>query len=202
MPTLPVLPGGTAMALGARFSAALLWAVELHAQQQRKVTGTPYVGHLLAVTGVALQCGANEDEAIAAVLHDALEDQGRPGLSDEIAARFGAEVLSIVEGCSDTTVRPKPPWQQRKLAYLQRLETAPPSVRLVKAADALDNCRCLLRDYRTLGEALWQHFRGGRDGTLWYHRSVVDILRRGGSTPLVEELARAVAELEKVAGGR
>jgi (p)ppGpp synthase/HD superfamily hydrolase len=146
--------------------------------------------------------GADEDEAIAALLHDAIEDQGGVAVGEEIGQRFGPGVAAIVRGCTDAETVPKPPWQERKEAFLARLEHALPSVRLVVAADKLHNVRSLLRDYRGQGEAIWRHFKGGREKTLWYYRAVVEVLKRSGTTPLVEELERAVAELERlVAGG-
>jgi len=179
-----------------RFTEALVYATRLHAAQTRKVSGAPYVAHLLNVCGIALEHGADEEEAIAALLHDAVEDQGGAPVQEEIRRRFGERVAQIVAGCTDTDQTPKPPWRRRKEAYLARLRHAPASVRLVSACDKLDNVRSLIEAYRTLGECLWDRFRGGRDGTLWYHRRVVEVLKEAGTSPLVEELERAVAQLE------
>jgi len=190
------------MILSERFSEAMVYAARLHRAQQRKVSGTPYVGHLLRVAGIALEHGADEDEAIAALLHDAIEDQGGAAAREAIHRQFGPRVAEIVEGCSDTDQTPKPPWRERKEAYLARLTHASASVRLVAAADKLDNVRSLLEGYRLKGEALWESFRGGRDGVLLYFRTVVESFRRAGGSPLVDQLALAVAELtQTVAGG-
>ncbi|MGA2062012.1 MAG: HD domain-containing protein, partial [Thermoguttaceae bacterium] len=172
-----------------------------HAGQVRKVSGEPYVAHLLGVTSIALDYGADDDEAIAALLHDAIEDQGGIATGEEIQRRFGPAVAAIVRGCTDSDTKPKPPWQERKDAFLARLAHASPSIRLVVAADKLHNVRSLLRDYRSQGEAIWRHFKGGREKTLWYYRAVAEVLKISGTTPLVEELDRAVAELERLAGG-
>jgi len=188
------------MDLSARFEEALLYAARLHAAQQRKVTGAPYVGHLLRVTGIVLEHGADEDEAIAALLHDAVEDQGGAATREAIRSRFGPRVAEIVDGCTDAEHTPKPPWRKRKEAYLARLAGASSSVRLIAAADKLDNARSLVEAHRTVGAAVWDRFRGGRDGTLWYLRSVLEILSQSGPHPLVEELALAVAELDRLAG--
>lgn len=188
------------MALGERFCEALGFAARLHAEQMRKVSGTPYVAHLLRVAGIVLEHGGDEDTAIAALLHDAIEDQGGAVTGEEIGRRFGPQVLQIVVACTDTDQTPKPPWRRRKEAYLERLRTAPFAARLVSAADKLDNARSLAADYRRLGETLWKHFRGGREGTLWYYRSVVEILKTPGG-PIVDELDRAVAELERLSRG-
>jgi (p)ppGpp synthase/HD superfamily hydrolase len=186
------------MKLSRRFSEAMLFAAELHAEQERKGSKAPYVAHLLSVAGLAMENGADEDEAIAALLHDAVEDQGGAATGEEIRRRFGDRVAEIVAGCSDTDQTPKPPWGERKEAYLAHLRHASPSVRLVSACDKLDNVRSLMAAYRRLGEPLWDRFRGGRDGTLWYYRSVVDVLKAAGTTPLVEELERAVEAMERL----
>jgi hypothetical protein len=185
------------MKLSDRFSRALAYATELHADQRRKVSGAPYVSHLLRVAGIALEHGADEDVAIAALLHDAVEDQGGKKTRQEIRRLFGKRVVQIVDGCTDTDQDPKPPWRARKEAYLARLGIASDSVRLVSASDKLDNARSILISYRQLGESLWDKFSGGRDGVGWYYRSVVATLKRAGTTPLVDELDRVVSELER-----
>jgi len=187
------------MSLSTRFEEALIYAVRLHAHQTRKGTGTPYVAHLLAVASIVLEHGADEDEAIAALLHDAAEDQGGRATLDEIRDRFGERVAEIVAGCTDSWTTPRPAWRRRKEATIAHLRTASASVRLVSAADKLHNARTILADYRTLGEAVWSRFNGGREGTLWYYRSLVDVMQDTGPAPIIEELARVVAELERLA---
>lgn len=182
------------------FERALVFASHLHANQRRKGTDVPYVSHLLGVASIALEHGADETEAIAALLHDAIEDQGGAVTRERIRRRFGSEVTHIVEGCSDSAGDPKPPWFDRKKKYLDRIAEESPSIRLVSAADKLHNARSILKDYREIGEPLWQRFRGGKEGTLWYYRSAVSALRDAGSNPLVEELARVVLELEGLVG--
>jgi (p)ppGpp synthase/HD superfamily hydrolase len=188
------------MQLSSRFNDAMQYALELHARQARKAGGQPYAAHLLAVAALVLEYGANEDEAIAALLHDAVEDQGGSATAAEIRRRFGATVADIVEGCSDSDTTPKPPWQERKAAYLAKLEQASPSVRLIVAADKLHNVRSITRELRRQGDAVWKHFKAGREKTIWYYRTVVEILRRSGATPLVEELHEAVEDLAKMCG--
>jgi len=169
----------------------------------RKVSGVPYVEHLLGVTSIVLEFGGDEDEAIAALLHDAIEDQGGEEARGEIRRRFGERVTEIVDGCSDTDVVPKPPWRARKEAYIAHIVDAPPSVLLVSAADKLDNLRSLTFDVRRLGAELWAHFAGRRDGTIWYYRSLVEVFRsrtgRERFGELVDELERAIDELESLA---
>jgi len=184
------------MVISPHFRDALSYAATLYAEQQRKASGEPYLAHLLAVASLVMEHGGDEDEALAALLHDAVEDQGGIPTLDEIRRRFGSTAADIVEGCTDATVTPKPPWRARKEAYIARLRSASGSVRLVSAADKLHNARSILREYRGQGEAVWHHFRGGRDGTLWYYRAVVETLKQAGSNPLVEELERTVAEIE------
>lgn len=190
------------MMLSPRFDDALVYASRLHAGQARKGSAIPYVAHLLAVTAIVLEHGGSEDEAIAALLHDAVEDQGGPATRAEISRRFGESVALIVDGCTDTDIEPKPPWRERKEAYIAHVATASPSVRLVSAADKLHNARAILADYQQLGESLWDRFRGGRDGTLWYYRALTDAFAAAGTSPLVEELDRTVTELERLSGER
>lgn len=183
--------------LSSRFAGALTYANDLHAGQVRKASSTPYIAHLLAVTAIVLEHEGSEDEAIAALLHDAVEDQGGAATRAEISRRFGEAVALVVDGCTDTDREPKPPWRERKTAFIARLATASPQVRLVVAADKLHNARAVAGDYRTLGEAVWDRFTGGRAGTLWYYRAVTDALAAAGPSPLVAELDRAVTDLER-----
>jgi (p)ppGpp synthase/HD superfamily hydrolase len=185
------------MAYSSRFETALSFAARLHADQVRKVSNVPYIGHLLGVASIAIDHGASEDEAIAALLHDAIEDQGGKTTEEVICRMFGAAVATIVRGCTDADVIPKPPWRERKEAYIAHLGHASSSIRLVSAADKLHNARTILRDYRQLGEDVWQRFKGGRDGTLWYYRSLANIFNELGPAGLATELDEVVAELEK-----
>jgi (p)ppGpp synthase/HD superfamily hydrolase len=187
------------MMFSPRFTEALAYATELHAHQIRKGSGIPYVAHLLGVTSIALEYGANEDEAIAALLHDAIEDQGGETTQREIYRRFGETVTAIVEGCTDSKVTPKPSWRQRKEAYIAHIPNASASVRLVSASDKLYNARSIVRDYRRIGEEIWNRFHGGKSGTLWYYRTILEAFRQTEVTPLIEELESVVQELEQLA---
>ncbi len=184
-----------------RFEEALLYATRLHSAQTRKGSGVPYISHLMAVASLTLEYGGGEDEAIAALLHDAVEDQGGAETREEILRMFGPGIAAIVDGCTDTEEWPKPPWRDRKQAYIKHLRAAPRSVRLVAACDKLHNARSLAKDYRECGEALWNRFSGGREGTLWYYRAIVKALRSVEVNPLIEELDRSVTELEQLASG-
>ncbi len=188
--------GDASELFGHRFQKALTLAAKLHRGQVRKGTNVPYISHPLAVAAIALEYGASEDEAIAAVLHDAIEDCGGPAARNEIRCCFGNGVVEIVDGCTDAEVVPKPPWRERKEAYIAHIPQASHSVRLVSMADKLHNVQSILRDYRAHGEELWHRFRGGRDGTLWYYRALVEAFRRAGTNPLLGELDRAVTQLE------
>ncbi|WP_413162171.1 HD domain-containing protein [Capilliphycus salinus ALCB114379] len=187
------------MILSSRFRQALVYACELHAEQVRKGSGVPYAAHLLGVASIALEYGANESEAIAALLHDAIEDQGGASTREEIRRRFGETVAAIVDGCTDTDQTPKPPWRERKQAYIDHLPTTSASVRLVSAADKLYNARSILQDYRQVGETIWERFTGRKEGTLWYYRSLVEAFEKAETTPLVEELDRVVSQIEQLA---
>ena len=190
------------MLLSGRFREALLYALDLHAAQYRKGASIPYFAHLMAVASIALEHGASEDEAIAALLHDAVEDQGGAPTLAEIRRRFGGAVAAIVEGCTDTDQTPKPPWRARKEAYLAHVRAASPSIRLVSCADKLHNARSILTDYQREGDRLWLRFTGGRDGTLWYYRELVRAFRAAGTNPLIDELDRTVTTLESLVNGR
>jgi GTP pyrophosphokinase len=186
------------MKLSERFTDALTYATQLHANQTRKGGGVPYISHLLGVASIVLEYGANEDEAIAPLLHDAVEDQGGAATREEIRRRFGDTVTQIVDGCTDADTTPKPPWRQRKEAYIAHIPQACASVRLVSAADKLHNVRSILKDYRLIQEAVWDRFQGGKNGTLWYYRTLLDTFRAIESTPLIDELERVVTELEEL----
>jgi GTP pyrophosphokinase len=198
------------VAYSKRFDDALLTAVDLHRGQARKGSDIPYVTHLLAVAAIVGESGGTEDEVIAALLHDAIEDTDATYRT--LADRFGKPVADVVRACSDTDVTPKPAWEKRKKDYVAHVVGASESVRLVSAADKLANARSVLADLRVLKEELWARFRGGKDGTLWYYRSLVSVFDIAGSSPImgtpdrtrpvVEELDRVVGEIEKLAGVR
>ncbi len=184
------------MDLGERFKDALSLATDLHSNQRRKGSGIPYVAHLLGVASLVLEYGGNEEEAIAALLHDAVEDQGGKQTRQIIADKFGEPVAQIVDGCTDSDTIPKPPWRGRKEAYIAHLATATPSVLLVSACDKLYNVRTILADYRRMGDEIWERFKGGRkDGTLWYYQALVIEYKKTGNQPVYDELERTVREL-------
>ena len=178
-----------------KFSQALVYAARKHAKQRRKGTRIPYISHPLAVASLVLENGGGEDEAVAALLHDVAEDQGGRAALAEIRDLFGARVAAIVEGCSDTLEDPKPAWRPRKEAYVAHLLRASRSVRLVAAADKLHNARSILRDYRNLGDEVWDRFSAPKEDVFWYYRAVTRSLAARGSSTLVEELDRTVEEI-------
>lgn len=185
-----------------RYDQALALANQLHRAQRRKGTGTPYVGHLLAVSSLVLECGGDEDAAIAALLHDAVEDQGGRATLAAIREQFGPRVAELVDACSDCDDHPKPPWRDRKDAYLAHLEHADDATRLISCADKVHNARCILRDYLELGEALWPRFKGGgREGSLWYYRAMAEVFLRLGPHRLATELDELVTRIESLAEG-
>jgi (p)ppGpp synthase/HD superfamily hydrolase len=184
-----------------RFAEALTFAARLHAQQTRKGSDLPYVSHLLGVAGIAMEYGGGEDECIAALLHDAAEDQGGEPTLALIRERFGDAVADTVAGCTDAYAEAgaeKPPWVQRKVAYIAHLRDAPPSVRLVSAADKLHNARSILMDYRQSGPAIFDRFKKDTPfHTLWYYRRLADtFLALDPDSHLAHELARVVAKIE------
>jgi len=182
-----------------KFAEALGFAAELHADQTRKGGDTPYVGHLLSVTALVIEAGGTEAQAIAALLHDAAEDQGGEEALAAIRARFGEEVAAIVAACSDTFETPKPPWRERKEAYLRHLAWGQPDAQLVSLADKVDNARAILRDFKRHGDALWERFNvRDPEEHLWYYRSLYEVFRPRLQSWLVDELGRVVGELEQL----
>lgn len=182
--------------LSERFEDALLLAVRLHATQVRKGNGTPYVAHLLGVASLVMEFGGDEDLAIAALLHDAVEDQGGLPTLDRIRQAFGDRVADVVERCTDTHEVPKPPWRPRKEAYIAAIPGKGPDARFVSCADKLHNVRAVIADYRAVGEAIWDRFNGARDGTLWYYRAAADAFAAEEKNGLTDELSRSVSDLE------
>lgn len=182
-----------------RFEKALVYAHQLHASQLRKGSQVPYIAHLLGVTALVLEDGGSEDQAIAALLHDAVEDQGGMETLEAIRAKFGGDVSDIVAGCTDSLVTPKPAWKQRKIQYLVHLQEASLGVRRVALADKLHNARSILANLHTIGPLTWKRFNGGREGTLWYYRTLVEVFQQGESSYMSEELARVVGEIENYA---
>ena len=181
------------MPLSKLYDHALVYASELHRDQVRKGSGIPYIAHLLSVSSRVLSAGGTEVQAIAGLLHDAAEDQGGQATLDEVRAKFGAEVAQIVSDCTDSWVEPKPPWRPRKEAYLASLPTKATTSLLVSLADKLDNAEAILNDYRSIGDDLWDRFTGGREGTIWYYRTVSDIFNEALPGRLARELSETVS---------
>ena len=186
--------------LGPRLQRAFRYAAEKHAGQTRKQSAVPYLSHLMAVASLVLEAGGDEDLAIAALLHDVVEDCGGMPRLREIRKQFGVRVAKVVEGCTDSFGEPKPEWVERKKDYLREVKNADAETRLVSASDKLHNVRTSLADYRQDGEAIWARFSGKREGTLWYYRALSDEYRRRGPNRNTCELELAVAELERLAG--
>ena len=180
-----------------RFEQALVYAYRLHAEQIRKATGIPYISHLLSVTALVLEDGGDEDEAIAALLHDAVEDQGGKETRAEIYRQFGKQVGVIVDGCTEFDTEIKPPWHERKQRYLEQLRQGSQQVRRVALADKLHNARSLLHDYRQQGETIWLMFSTGKEGILWFYHSLIELYSQTHTSPMLQELARVVGELEQ-----
>lgn len=182
--------------LGRRFVEAFEYAAALHSTQKRKGSDIPYISHLMAVCSMVLEQGGDEDQAIAALLHDAVEDQGGQHTLREIQRRFGERVARMVEACTDADTDPKPPWRLRKEKYLRHLQSASPEVMPIILADKIHNARSILRDYRLLGDKVWNRFKGGKEGTLWYYRALAAMLEKSNSGWAAQELSRIVGELD------
>jgi (p)ppGpp synthase/HD superfamily hydrolase len=186
-----------------RFNVAFEFASGLHHHQRRKGVGPPYIAHLMAVCGLVLEAGGDEDQAIAALLHDAVEDQGGLATLETIRHLFGERVANAVEACSDSLVSEptmKPPWRERKEKYLAHLRHANADSLIVGAADKLHNARAILSDYRQIGEEVWTRFNAAKEDQLWYYSALVDAFRQTtASKALVDQLGRVVEELRQLA---
>ena len=183
-------------ALSEKFDEAFQFAAEVHRQQKRKGTEVPYLTHLMAVAALVGEHGGDEEQMIAALLHDAMEDQGVT--REELVQRFGARVATIVEDCTDSTAQPKPPWRERKEGYVAHLRQAGPETRLVSVADKVHNARSILSDLRTEGPTIWKRFTAGPQEILWYYHALLEAFRSGWAHPLVDELERVVREMERL----
>ena len=184
--------------LGSRFLRAFEFAADKHRKQIRKASTIPYIAHLMGVASLVLEAGGDEDLAIAALLHDVVEDCGGEKMLREVRRRFGKRVAHIVDGCTDAYEIPKPPWKERKVSYINRLKKEDADTRLVSAADKLNNVRSILSDYRALGESVWSRFNGGREGTLWYYRTLRDEFLRSEPNRVTLDFDLAVQELESL----
>lgn len=178
-----------------RFQSALKMAFELHQDQERKGSREPYFSHLMSVAALVLENGGTENQAISALLHDAVEDQGGIPTFNRIREEFGDEVAEIVDGCTDAYTQPKPPWKDRKIAYLEKLRTASDTILLVSLSDKVHNARSILRDFQKEGAVIWDRFKGGKPGTLWYYQSLANIFDKSPFLFLKQELRQLVEEI-------
>jgi len=186
------------MKLSPRYEAALVMATQLHASQIRKGSEVPYVSHLLAVSSLVIENGGTEDQAIAGLLHDAVEDQGGLETLERIRKHFGSGVADIVDHCTDAYEEPKPDWRPRKEKYISEIAVMPATAALVSCADKLHNARAILSDLREIGDTLWDRFTGKKEETLWYYRSLVDAFEQVFPSRLTDELRRTVEEIESL----
>lgn len=188
-----------------RLATALAMAVEAHQGQFRKGTNIPYISHPMAVASLVIEYGGSEDQAIAGLLHDAIEDGGE-AYATRIHEAFGPAVLALVEACSDGTAESKAAaatpeakqadWKRRKEGYLARLEAEDPAALLVTACDKLHNVRSIVADLESIGPVVFDRFTAGRDGTLWYYSEIETILRGHGS-PVAAQVSAAVGEMQR-----
>lgn len=185
--------------------SALELAIQLHGRDARKGSNIPYLAHPLSVCAMVELDGGDEHEAIAALLHDVLEDKADQIDSEKIHRLFGRRVLKII-ACSidvplDYRGGPKPPWKERKIAYLEHARKSDPSLLRVTIADKIDNSRAILADYKRIGDRVWKKFNAGKDEQLWYYRACFNAYQKAGCEgPLMDELGRLVDEMEKLAG--
>jgi (p)ppGpp synthase/HD superfamily hydrolase len=191
--------------LGTRFREALAYAATVHNGQRKKGTSIPYVSHLLAVCAIVLEHGGDEEEAVAALLHDTLEDHPELVTREDLRQRFGERVVRIIEGCTDTPPNyhggAKPPWHERKRQSVEHIRQQGSEFARVALADKLHNARAILADYRRIGDELWLRFNAGKEDQLWYYRELVGAFREAQAPiRMVEEFNDVVSELERLAG--
>jgi (p)ppGpp synthase/HD superfamily hydrolase len=184
-----------------RLADATKFALEIHSEQARKGTDIPYISHLFGVAGLVLEHGGSEDTAIAGLLDDAVEDQGTHQL-DMIRDKFGDAVAEIVLGCTDADTLPKPPWRARKEAYIAHLAHASADILLVSCADKLHNARAICTDLRTHGLRVFDRFKGGRDGTVWYYTALAGAFENRMPSVISRELSAIVQEMAGLAAGK
>lgn len=182
--------------LSQRFDQAFLWASQLHAEQRRKMNNTPYVAHLMSVAALVLEDGGSEEEAIAALLHDAVEDQGGLPTRSKILAQFGPAITAIVDGCTEPIPLPGEPWRSHKQRYFDQIYHSSPLVHRVVLADKLHNGRSLLVNLRQHGPDVWRQFRGSREDILWFHQQVLQLFYPLKPGWMVDELSRIVETIE------
>lgn len=178
-----------------RYEQALVYAFQLHATQTRK-GGTPYIAHFLAVSSLVLENGGDEDQAIAALLHDAVEDQGGAATLTIIQQKFGDRVAAIVSSCTESDIQPKPPWRDRKERYIEQMRQASADVHLVSLADKLDNLRSTHALLQQEGITAWQRFKGDRDQSLWFYQELLKIYQTshtGYMIPVYTRILEAIA---------
>jgi (p)ppGpp synthase/HD superfamily hydrolase len=190
--------GDRATELGDRFIDALGYATRVHDGQLRGSDEQPYIAHLLRVAGLVIQHGGSENEAIAALLHDAVEDQGGQERLADIRERYGDEVAGVVEECTDSS---KPSWRERKEDYIRSLDTASEGALLVSLADKLDNTRSMIRGYRIRGEEQWSRTGKSADDVRWYYGTLAERLCALHPGPLADDLVRTAAELRRLIDG-
>jgi (p)ppGpp synthase/HD superfamily hydrolase len=186
-----------------RFADALTYAEGLHRKQTLRGNDIPYVAHLMAVCATVLEWGGDEDTAIAALLHDAVEDQGGLDTLREIERRFGDRVAGIVLGCTDSmSADPtaKASWEERKRAHIGKLADANLDVALVTAVDKLHNLTSMIRDVRKYGPVTLARFNAKPDRLLWYFNSVAAALRQHRERVPADEIESGVATLASLLG--
>ncbi len=184
--------------LSNRFIEAFQYTAQLHSDQFRKGTKIPYLAHLMGVASLVLEASCEEEVAIAALLHDAVEDQGGLETLREIEKRFGKRVAQIVKDCSDTCTDPKPPWRKRKEIYLTHLTDASPEARLVSLADKLYNARSIHKELLENGTQILQKFKGGKSGIVWYYESLVAVFQKTETNYMTQELLQVVQDIKSI----
>lgn len=185
--------------LSDRFADAFTYALHLHRYQSRKVNAAPYISHLMAVAALVLEDGGSEDEAIAALLHDAVEDQGGEPIYTEILRRYGSRVAAIVGACTIPPRSASQTWKSHKLDYLNQIRHASPEAQRVILADKLHNVRSLITNLRQTGESTWSAFAASKTDNLWLQQSLADLFEQHVHSSLTAEFRQQIHTLVSLA---
>lgn len=179
-----------------QFRSAFNFAYQLHKNQLRKGSGVPYLSHLLGVAGLVMEDGGTETEVIAALLHDAVEDQGGAPTLERIKLKFGTHVAAIVDFCTESLETPQPPWRERKLATIRKVALASESEYRILLADKLHNLWTIRNAFWRYGDAVWERFKGGKEGSLWYYRELLSNFQERGDHPFLEDMEAILKALQ------
>ena len=183
-----------------KYLEAYTYSYKLHKKQMRKGSNIPYFTHLSSVSNLIIENNGTTTQAIAGLLHDAVEDQGGAKTLAIIKKKFGPKVAKIVDQCSDTTIEPKPPWKERKIKYIQNIKNKTQDTLLVSLCDKYHNASCILSDYQKVGERMWDRFTASKQETFWYYESLYKEFKKylKNHPKMIKAFKNKVDEMKKI----